>query len=116
MTRTHQKLLALLLSLMMAMGLVANVAAAQRYTPGTYTATAAGHNGDMTVEVVVDENTILSVTVTDHEETAGIVDTPLSRIPTAIVDARPWPLTWWGGPPFLRPSPRPSPQPSKNRR
>ncbi len=46
------------------------------YTPGTYTATAAGHNGDMTVEVVVDENTILSVTVTDHEETAGIVDTP----------------------------------------
>ena len=100
MTRTHQKLLALLLSLMMAMGLVANVAAAQRYTPGTYTATAAGHNGDMTVEVVVDENTILSVTVTDHEETAGIVDTPLSRIPTAIVDGQTLAVDLVGGATF----------------
>lgn len=55
-------------------------------TPGTYTASAKGNNGDVTVEVTVDEQSIVSVTVTDHQETEGIADGALATIPQAIVD------------------------------
>ncbi|NCB50389.1 MAG: FAD-dependent oxidoreductase [Clostridia bacterium] len=40
--------------------------------PGTYTATTAGVNGDVTVEVVVTEDAIESVVVTDCLDTTGI--------------------------------------------
>ena len=55
-------------------------------TPGTYTASAKGNNGDVTVEVTVDEQSIVSFTVTDHQETEGIADGALATIPQAIVD------------------------------
>ena len=40
--------------------------------PGTYTASTAGMNDDVTVEVEVTENEIKSVKVTSHAETPGI--------------------------------------------
>lgn len=55
------------------------------YKAGTYTAIAKGHNGDVNVEVVFDENSIVSVKVLEHSETAGLSDTPIQRIPEEIV-------------------------------
>ena len=39
---------------------------------GTYTAKAFGRNGYLTVETVISDGRIASVTVTEHTETAGI--------------------------------------------
>ena len=58
------------------------------YTAGTYTASADGKNGPVTVEVVFSADKIESVTVTEHAETAGIADPALENIPKAIVDAQ----------------------------
>lgn len=42
------------------------------YNEGTYTAVTPGHNGDITVEVTFDQNSITDIKVTDHKETYGI--------------------------------------------
>ena len=63
-------------------------AAGTAYTAGTYTASAAGKNGDVTVEVVFSDTAIESVTVTDQAETEGIADPALERIPAAVVDGQ----------------------------
>ena len=57
------------------------------FTPGTYEGTAAGRNGDVTVSVTLTESEISEVTVTAHEETAGIADPAIEQIPAAIVAA-----------------------------
>ena len=54
-------------------------------TAGTYEAEAAGRNGAVKVAVTVSETAIESVEVTAHEETPGIADPALERIPAAIV-------------------------------
>ena len=59
---------------------------AAKYTAGTYTQTVKGHNGDMTVEVVLSEKKIESVTIVSHVESAGISDPALERVPAAIVE------------------------------
>ena len=56
------------------------------YTPGTYTGTAAGKNGDVKVEVTFSANAIDSVKVVQHSETAGISDGAIENIPAAIVE------------------------------
>ena len=56
------------------------------YTPGTYTGTAAGKNGDVRVEVTFSANAIDSVKVVEHSETAGISDGAIENIPAAIVE------------------------------
>ena len=56
------------------------------YAAGTYTGTAAGRNGDVTVEVVLSNDAIESVAVTAHQETPGISDAALTAIPAAIVE------------------------------
>ncbi|XME04154.1 FAD-dependent oxidoreductase [Lachnospiraceae bacterium C1.1] len=58
------------------------------YTPGTYTGTAEGKNGTITVEVELTEDAIKSVKVTDHQETEGIADPAIEQIPQAIVDSQ----------------------------
>lgn len=60
--------------------------ASAMYKAGTYTATAAGNNGDVTVEVVFDEQSIVSVVVKEQSETKGLSDTPFERIPQQIVE------------------------------
>lgn len=75
-------LLSLVLMLAMCMGAQAQMQA------GTFSATAPGRNGDVTVEVVVSENAIESVSVTAHQETAGIADTAIESIPEKIVSGQ----------------------------
>lgn len=55
------------------------------YTPGTYTGVGAGRNGDITVEVTVNENTIQAIQIVHHDETPGISDGAIADIPAAIV-------------------------------
>ncbi len=100
------KILALALALTMALGMLAACApAAQpaadataqptdapaqegKFTPGTYTATGKGNNGDVTVSVTFSADAITEVTVGEHGETAGISDPAIDRIPAAIVDGQ----------------------------
>ena len=58
------------------------------YVPGTYTASAAGLKGDVTVEVVFSADAIDSVTVTDHTETDGIGTNAVDIIPGEIVESQ----------------------------
>ena len=56
------------------------------YVAGTYTQTVKGHNGDMTVEVVLTEKKIESITVVEHVESAGISDAAFDKVPAAIIE------------------------------
>lgn len=58
------------------------------YIPGTYTATAPGLKGDVTVEVVFTADKIENVKVTAHQETEGIGTTPVEQLPDAIVESQ----------------------------
>lgn len=84
-----------LLSLLLSLALVFSFAACSRsnetsegYQAGTYTGAAAGMNGDITVQVVFDDNSIVSVSVLDHNETEGIARPALEQIPAEIVRAQ----------------------------
>ncbi|HWQ50838.1 MAG TPA: FAD-dependent oxidoreductase, partial [Terriglobales bacterium] len=59
--------------------------AAELYKEGAYTASAQGNNAAVTVETVFSKDAIVSVTVKEHSETAGISDAPIAQIPEAIV-------------------------------
>lgn len=59
--------------------------AVAKYTPGTYTGTGMGRNGELKVEVTFDETSIVEVKVVSHTETEGISDLPIQRIPQEIV-------------------------------
>ena len=99
-----KRLLALLMATALCVGLAAcggkdsdpTPEAGGTLTAGTYTASKLGMNGQVKVEVVVDETTIQSVKVLENQETPGIgsplVDgeqegtIPTLSIPKAIVD------------------------------
>ena len=63
-------------------------AAAVSFTAGTYTTSANGNNGEVTVQVTLSENKIESVFVKEHGETAGISDAAIEQIPAAIVETQ----------------------------
>lgn len=63
-----------------------SAAPAGAYTAGTYTGTADGNNGPVTVEVTVSDTAITNVVVTEQAETESIATPALERIPQAIVD------------------------------
>lgn len=54
--------------------------AAGNFTDGTYTGTGQGNNGQITVEVVVEGGNIVSITMTEHMETAGIYNAAEERV------------------------------------
>lgn len=86
-----KKLLKVVLGLMLTVSMAAcgttdtGSDAGAGYKAGTYTGVAAGRNADITVEVVLSETAIESVTITDHAETADIAAPAISGIPEAIV-------------------------------
>lgn len=55
------------------------------FQSGTYTAKAEGKMGSITVEVTFSETAIESITILDHQETPGISDAAIERIPTDII-------------------------------
>lgn len=61
--------------------------AAEAGGPVTVTGVGQGIDGDVVVEVTADENTIYSVTVTEHNETPGIGAVAAEILPGNIVDA-----------------------------
>lgn len=76
-----------MLSGSLALGLVAGCSG-KGNSSTTFTGTAAGRNGDVTVEVVYEDDQIKSVKVTKQEETEGIADPALEKVPGEIVDAQ----------------------------
>ena len=79
--RASRLALALILCLSCSLGTVVLAQEAD----GTYTASAQGNNGPVTVSVVVSQGEIIQVDVTSHSETAVISDPAIERIPAAIV-------------------------------
>lgn len=55
------------------------------FTDGTYDATVDGHNGPLSVQVIVEGGVITSVEVTEHEETEGLADPAIENISANIV-------------------------------
>ena len=58
------------------------------WTAGTYEKTAMGRNANITVEVVLGEGSIDSVTIKEHAETPSVAGVALSRLPQSIVEAQ----------------------------
>lgn len=73
-----KKLVSILLALMLMTSAVCGMAE-------TYTQSAQGNNGAVTVEVTVENGAVTAVTVTEHAETPGICDGAIDTIPAAIV-------------------------------
>ena len=69
----------IIMGLLLSFAAIAVFAQAQRFNPGTYTATADGYNGPLTVSVVVDASRITAITITSHNDTPGFVN----RVTTA---------------------------------
>lgn len=61
---------------------------AMAYVPGTYTASVAGQNGPVKVEVQTSSDKILSVKILDQKETQGIGSNAIDQLPAAIVKAQ----------------------------
>lgn len=57
---------------------------------GTYTASAEGKDGPVVVETTFEGGKIVSVVVTEQNETPEIAGLPLEQIPPAIVEANAW--------------------------
>ncbi len=56
------------------------------FTAGTYTGTATGHNGPVTVEVTVSDDTIESIEVIESSETSGIGDVAFEKTISTILE------------------------------
>ncbi|MDO4838530.1 MAG: FAD-dependent oxidoreductase [Clostridia bacterium] len=97
-----KKIMAVLLALTMILTLNTFAVAEGKtaMTPGTYTGSAQGQNGAVTVEVTVTADAIESIVVTDQQETPGIGapltdagnegDTPIAVLPGRMVEAQTW--------------------------
>lgn len=66
-------------------GMPSAAPASVSFKPGTYTASAQGKNGPVTVSVTFDADKIAAVNVTGHTETPGISDGAIEQVPAAIV-------------------------------
>lgn len=55
---------------------------------GTYVGTGKGNNGDIKVEMKVEEGKIASVEILEHSETPGLSDPAFNSIPQAIVEGQ----------------------------
>ena len=58
-----------------------------KFKAGTYTVKGAGHNGDVVVDVTVSDSAITKVEIKEHQETSGISDPAIEKLPEAIVSA-----------------------------
>ena len=63
-------------------------AAEGKFTPGTYTGTAAGFGGDVTAELTVDANNITTVVLTGNDETPTVGGAALETLIDQVMDAQ----------------------------
>ena len=61
-------------------------AAKSLYTAGTYTGTATGHGGPISVEVTLNETAIEGIAVTEHTESGGIGDVAFEHVITDVLE------------------------------
>ncbi len=80
-----KKFFSLLLAVMLVVVSFAVSSAEAAFTPGEYTAMAAGFGGDVTVKITVDENAITAVEVTGDKETAGIGGKAIEQYNTSLI-------------------------------
>lgn len=52
---------------------------------GTYQGTGEGKNGDIVVEVTVEDGKIQEVEVVEHDETEGFCEEPIDKVPKQII-------------------------------
>ena len=88
-----KKILALLLCVSLCFGLFGCSQKAQSgtkgtCTPGTYTGTAKGFGGDVTVTITVDDSAITDVTAEGAAETEGVGSNAIEQLPAAIMEAQ----------------------------
>ncbi len=109
MKRKMKRVLCVLLSMILIMGLVAcskkgspantevqdqtgsetnEGESLSAYKAGTYKATTKGHNGDLTLEVEFSNDSIVAIKILEHVESAGISDPALERIPEEVVSGQ----------------------------
>lgn len=81
-----KKILSVLLVLTMVCAGTAALADAP-YTPGTYTVSVDGHNGEIRLAVEMTADAIASIKVLSHSETAGLGDAAMDKVIAAIVAA-----------------------------
>lgn len=81
-----RKLMAVMLSVILAVGFSTAAIAEGPFTPGTYSATAKGFGGDVTVTVEVSGDAIVSVEAIGNSETAGIGSNAIEMLPATIVE------------------------------
>ena len=58
------------------------------FKAGTYTGTGKGNNDSITVEVTFTDTEIASITIKEHQETAGISDPAIQQMPAKIIEAQ----------------------------
>ncbi len=80
-----KKFVSLLLAVMLVVVSFAVSSAEAAFTPGEYTATAAGFGGDVTVKITVDENAITAVEVTGDKETTALGGKAIEQYNTSLV-------------------------------
>lgn len=93
MKKRWMKLESMFLASILTLGMTAATVSAEAladayYEAGTYTATVAGRNADLSVEVTFSDEFIEEVVVTEHQETEGIGTTAVEMIPGAIVNSQ----------------------------
>lgn len=60
----------------------------ESYKAGTYTGTAEGKNGDLTVEVTFSDKEITNIEVKQNAETDGLSDPAIEKIPASIMEGQ----------------------------
>ncbi len=58
------------------------------YNDGTYTGEATGYKDGLTVSIVIESNTITSITITGHNETPGFYENAVASVPEAIISTQ----------------------------
>lgn len=87
-----KKIMVLMLALLCIVSLFVGCGnkSSELYNAGIYTAVAEGYAGDVSVEVEFDKTSILSVKVTNHNETIGFGDRAVEALPEEIIEAQTW--------------------------
>ena len=88
-----KKLFTIMIAFMMSLSLCAcstsnEQSSESKFTPGTYTGVGQGNNSTITLEVTVDENSIVSIEIGENQETPGMCDVAMERIPEAVIEGQ----------------------------